>query len=101
MRVFYLGTHRPHWLATLRVPLFVSDTTLRCYRALPRATCGWALDSGAFSQQQRTGGWSGGPMPREYAARIRRYGQEIGGLAWASPPSNSLRPSSIPRGRSL
>lgn len=85
MRTFWLGTHRPHWLADSTVPLFVSDTTLRRYRTLPRANTVWALDSGAFSQLWKAGGWDGGPTPRQYAQRIRRYAVEIGYLAWASP----------------
>jgi hypothetical protein len=97
VRVFYLGTHRPHWLATISVPLFVSDTTLRTYRTLPRAAGVWALDSGAFSQLRRTGGWAGGPTAREYAARIRRYAQEIGGLAWASPQDHMCEPEMLAR----
>ena len=31
------------------------------------------------------GSWDHGPTPREYAARIRRYRDEIGHLAWAAP----------------
>lgn len=34
---FYLGTHRPGWLATAGVPLFVSRRTLGPVKALPRA----------------------------------------------------------------
>jgi hypothetical protein len=33
----------------------------------------------------KSGGWLDGPTPRQYAARIRRYADEIGQLAWASP----------------
>ncbi|MEU4244278.1 hypothetical protein [Actinoplanes sp. NPDC026619] len=84
MEVFYLGTHRPAWLSDCPVPLFVSDTTLRERRRLPRAVCRWALDSGGFSQLTRSGSWADGPTPRQYATRIRRYADEIGGLDWAS-----------------
>jgi hypothetical protein len=34
---FYLGVHRPHWLALSDQPLFVSYSTLGKVRRLPRA----------------------------------------------------------------
>jgi hypothetical protein len=81
---FYLGTHQPHWLR-LGVPLFLSDRRLHRYRRLPRATAAWAVDSGGFTQLSLFGGWDSGPTPRQYAARVRRYRDEIGRLAWAAP----------------
>lgn len=82
---FFLGTHQPGWLAKTRVPLFVSDRRLRGYRTLPRATCTWALDSGGFTELSTFGTWLHGPTPQQYAARVRRYRDEIGGLEWAAP----------------
>ena len=82
---FFLGTHQPNWLATSRVPLFVSDRRLRSYRQLPRAEVPWALDSGAFTELATHGGWHHGPTPEQYAARVRRYQREIGNLLWAAP----------------
>ncbi|WP_279582162.1 deazapurine DNA modification protein DpdA family protein [Fodinicola feengrottensis] len=86
---FFLGTHHPHWLRHLTVPLFVSDRTLRRYRTLPVATCPWALDSGGFTELSTHGSWAHGPSPRAYADRVRRYrdqiGNQIGNLAWAAP----------------
>jgi hypothetical protein len=81
---FYLGTHQPGWLR-LGVPLFVSDRRLRGYRRLPRASTGWALDSGGFTELAQYGSWDRGPTPREYVAQVRRYRDEIGHLAWAAP----------------
>jgi hypothetical protein len=81
---FYLGTHQPHWL-NLGVPLFVSDRRLRRYRRLPLAAAAWALDSGGFTELAHYGSWDTGPTPAEYVARVRRYGDEIGHLAWAAP----------------
>jgi hypothetical protein len=81
---FYLGTHQPHWLG-LGVPLFVSDRRLRRYRRLPRAATAWALDSGGFTELSQFGTWDTGPTPGEYVARVRRYRDEIGHLAWAAP----------------
>lgn len=67
------------------MPLFVSDRTLRRYKTLPTAKGVWALDSGGFTELSTHGSWDHGPTPREYAARIRRYREEIGSLAWAAP----------------
>ncbi|MFF5085442.1 hypothetical protein ACFY36_51095 [Actinoplanes sp. NPDC000266] len=97
MDVFYLGTHRPGWLTDSPVPLFVSDTTLRQRRRLPRAACRWALDSGGYSQLRRSGSWAEGPTPREYAARIRRYATEIAGLEWASAQDWMCDPGTLAR----
>ena len=80
---FFLGTHQPGWLNHVGVPLFVSDTRLRVYKRLPRAVAPWACDSGGFSELQRHGRWT--VPPREYVARVRRYRDEIGHLAWAAP----------------
>jgi hypothetical protein len=81
---FYLGSHQPHWLR-LGVPLFVSDRRLRRYRTLPPAATSWALDSGGFTELSQYGTWDTGPTPKQYVARIRRYRDEIGHLAWAAP----------------
>ncbi|WUL18019.1 hypothetical protein OHS18_13615 [Amycolatopsis sp. NBC_00355] len=94
---FLLGTHRPHWLAQLDVPLFVSDRTLRRYKTLPVATCDWACDSGGFSQLSQCGTWACGPTPREYAARIRRYRDEIGRLLWAAPQDHMCEDAILAR----
>ncbi|MFF5227475.1 hypothetical protein [Dactylosporangium sp. NPDC000521] len=84
--LFYLGTHQPHWLRlALGVPLFISDRRLRAYRTLPRANGPWALDSGGFTELSQHGSWDHGPTPAQYAARVRRYRDEIGHLAWAAP----------------
>lgn len=81
---FYLGTHQPGWLARTDTPLFVSDVRLSKYRTLPRAQGRWALDSGGFSMLSVHGTWAAGPTPQEYAARVRRYRDEVGGLDWAA-----------------
>jgi hypothetical protein len=82
---FFLGAHHPGWLATAGVPLFVSDRRLRSYRRLPRAAAAWALDSGGFTELAAHGSWEHGPTPAEYAARVRRYADQIGNLRWAAP----------------
>jgi hypothetical protein len=82
---FFLGTHQPGWLRTSTLPLFVSDRRLRGYKTLPRASASWALDSGGFTELSCHGSWEHGPTPQQYAARVRRYRDEIGNLAWAAP----------------
>ena len=93
--VFFLGTHHPGWLKTAAMPLFISDRRLRTYRNLPRAQSMWALDSGGFTELSRHGKWDHGPSARQYAARIRRYRDEIGHLAWAAPQDWMCEPAII------
>ena len=83
---FYLGTHKPGWLAVqafASVPLFVSRRSLAMLRRLPRAAGPWALDSGGFTELQLHGRWT--LTAAVYAAEVRRFRDEIGGLAWAAP----------------
>lgn len=81
---FYLGTHETSWLERLDVPLFVSHRRLAKRQRLPRARCGWALDSGGFTQLND-------PPHRytmsadEYVEAVERYADEIGHLDWAAP----------------
>jgi hypothetical protein len=80
---FYLGTHMPHWLATVTVPLFVSHRRLAGRRTLPRAATRWALDSGGFTELSMHGDWT---VPAtDYVTAVRRYREEIGRLDWAAP----------------
>lgn len=84
--IFYLGTHKAHWLADERfrdVPLFVSRRTLAGRKTLPRAVGPWALDSGGFTELQMHGRWVS--TPEEYARDVRRFRDAIGGMVWAAP----------------
>jgi hypothetical protein len=92
---FYLGVHRPHWLASAGVPLFVSHRTLRGYRTLPRAAARWALDSGGFTELSTYGEWR--TTPTEYAAAVRRYRDEVGLLDWAAPQDWMNEPAMLAR----
>jgi hypothetical protein len=67
---FYLGTHRPRWLATLDVPLFVSRRTLASLRTPPRARAQWALDSGGFTELTMHGRWT--VSAADYAREVQR-----------------------------
>jgi hypothetical protein len=88
--MFFLGTHRPNWLAQLDVPLFVSRARLVGYRTLPRARGPWALDSQAFSELSRHGRWT--IAPRQYAGEVRRFRDEIGGMVFASAQDWMVEP---------
>lgn len=79
---FYLGVHQPQWLAEADVPLMISRRRLALVRSLPRARGPWVLDSGAFSELALHGRWT--ISAGEYAAEVRRYALEIGGLRWAA-----------------
>lgn len=80
--IFYLGTHKPGWLARMTVPLCVSYRQLKERKQLPKATCRWILDSGGFSEIQEHGRWT---VPaKEYAKVAERYRVEIGNLDWAA-----------------
>lgn len=79
---FYLGTHKPVWLARTAEPLFVSRRTLAEVRKPPRAIGIWALDSGGFSELSMFGEWR--TSPAAYVAEARRWSTEVGGLQWAA-----------------
>jgi hypothetical protein len=80
--LFYLGTHEVTWLAQTMVPLFLSRRRLSRRRYLPRALGPWALDSGGFSELSLHGAWQ--TTTRDYVAEVRRWSEEIGGLAWSA-----------------
>lgn len=80
---FYLGTHHPRWLSDLDVPLFVSRRSLAKRKRLPRARGTWALDSGGFTELTLHGRWT--LSAPDYVAEVRRYRDEMGGLAFAAP----------------
>jgi hypothetical protein len=97
MMRLYLGTHETHWLAQPPggVPLFVSHRRLAKRRTLPRAAGRWALDSGGFTELTLHGRWD--TTPAVYAAAVRRYRAEIGGLDWAAPQDWMCEPAMLAR----
>ena len=90
---FYLGTHHSNWLGLTNVPLFISRRRLQDRRTFPRALGPWALDSGGFSELSMFGAWQ--VTPKQYAAQVLRFGEEIGQLAWAAPQDWMCEPSII------
>lgn len=101
--IFYLGTHRPEWLAELSdVPLFVSTRVLRRRVRVGggdldrfAARTSWALDSGGFTELSLTGAWQ--TSPATYVGEVRRYAAEIGRLDWASPQDWMCEPAILAR----
>jgi len=94
MRLF-LGTHHPHWLALVDVPLFVSHRRLAGYRTLPEARGPWALDSGGFTELAMHGTWV--TPARAYVTAVRRYATEVGQLQWAAPQDWMCEPIMLAR----
>jgi hypothetical protein len=97
MERFWLGTHMPHWLREVDVPLFIGRNRLTRYKTLPRAIGPWALDSGGFTELQRYGRWT--VSPEQYVADVRRYASEIGNLVWAAPQDWMCEPIVINGGK--
>lgn len=90
---FWLGTHRPGWLAHMDVPLMVSHRTLSGLRRFPRARQPWVLDSGGFTELSMFGGWA--TTPADYVTAVRRYRDEVGLMVWAAPQDWMCEPDII------
>jgi hypothetical protein len=73
---FYLGTHQPHWLGMLHVPLFISRRRLMRRATFPQATAPWVLDSGGFTELGQHGAWSVTRI--QYRREVELYAREIG-----------------------
>lgn len=81
MQTFYLGTHVTTWLRKVSVPLFVSRRTMPKRKPRESITCGWALDSGGFSELSLYGKWT--VSPKQYADEVRIW-SGWGGLHFAA-----------------
>lgn len=92
---FLLGTHRPNWLWKLAdVPLFVSYRQLRGRKSpYPRATTGYAIDSGGFFELQLHGRWT--VTPEQYVTDLYRFWNELGPFKWAAPQDWMCEPAII------
>ncbi|MFK4188316.1 hypothetical protein ACI2L4_30580 [Streptomyces sparsogenes] len=91
--LFYLGTHKRHWVKTAGVPLFISARTWRQARTLPRAVTRHAVDSGGFTELQRYGRWT--VSPEQYVSEVRRIRDDVGMLDWAAPQDWMCEPAVI------
>lgn len=92
---FWLGTHQPHWLRILDIPLMVSCRTLARYRTLPRARGPWFRDSGGFTELDMFGCWT--IDAATFASETRRHAAEIGQMAHAAPQDWMCEPRILRR----
>jgi hypothetical protein len=99
MDTFYLGIHRPNWLADSRVaevPVFISrrtflDSRTGAYRkTFPKAVGRYAVDSGGFTELQKFGRWTITPV--QYVAFLRRLWAETGPFDFAAPMDWMVEP---------
>jgi len=106
MKTWYLGIHRPHWLADPRlaeVPVFISRRTFLAKdgvgyrRAFPRAVGPYAVDSGGFTELKDHGRWT--ITPAEYVAFLRRLWAETGPFDFAAPMDWMCEPAVITGGQ--
>ncbi|MGW7403419.1 deazapurine DNA modification protein DpdA family protein [Streptomyces sp. NPDC054833] len=81
--LFYLTTHKRHWVTRTRVPLFLKSEHFAAARTLPVALGRYAVDSGGFSELQRHGRWT--RTPRQYVDDLRRIWEGVGPFDWAAP----------------
>lgn len=81
---FYLGTHQPHWLRILAIPLMVSRRTLAPRKSLPVALHRWMRDSGGFTQLQMYGSWDDLPSA-VFVKEAQRHVDEIGNVEYLAP----------------
>ena len=81
---FYTGCPEPGWLWRYPGPWCVSHNRLSRRKRFKPVLRGqrWMLDSGGFTVLRREGRWTS--SPDEYAAAVRRYHDEIGGLDHAA-----------------
>jgi hypothetical protein len=79
--IYTVLRHRPRLVAVGAANTANSSPTAHCApteRCPSPEACGHVTPAG--SQLQRTGSWTNGPWPREYAQRFRRYRDEVDGL---------------------
>lgn len=95
---WYLGIHRPNWLADPRladVPVFISRRVFPT-RTFPKAVGRYAIDSGGFTELQHFGEWT--ITPDEYVAFLRRAWHETGPFDFAAPMDWMCEPAVIEGG---
>lgn len=80
---FYLGTHKPNWLAQTDVPLFISRRMLTGRRTFPRPIGPWALDSGGFTELSMFGQWT--VSADDYVSDVRRFADAMGSPDFVAP----------------
>ncbi len=81
--LFYLTTHKRHWVKLTTVPLFLKSEHFTAAHKLPVALGRYAVDSGGFSEIQRHGRWT--RTPQQYIGDLRRIWEGVGPFDWAAP----------------
>lgn len=97
--MFFLGTHRPWWLAHSSVPLCVSARILTGYtpggRGMPIACVPFAIDSGAYTEIRDHGTWRWDEDT--YGGLIYRLMADCGQPVFVSPLDFPCEPSVLAR----
>jgi hypothetical protein len=93
---FFLGSHRPSWLAMQGPALMVSLNTMPRYR-FPRAIVPWMLDSGGFTELQQHGRWR--TSAEQHAERVAYVADQVGTMITASPQDWMVEPAVLAGGK--
>ncbi|MDT7785576.1 MAG: hypothetical protein QOF58_3995 [Pseudonocardiales bacterium] len=97
--MFFLGTHRPWWLAHSPVPLCVSAHTLASYKpgslAMPIAGVPYVIDSGAYTEIHDHGTWRWDEDT--YGGMVYRFMGDIGMPMWVAPLDSPCEPDVLLR----
>lgn len=88
---FYLGVHKPAFMARTDVPLCISRRVLAPMKRLPRPAGSWVLDSGGFTELNMHGRWSIGE--EEYAETVERFCADMGRPEWVAPMDLMCEPA--------
>jgi hypothetical protein len=91
METFFLGTHRPHWLASVDVPLMVTFRQLQDRKTFPRALGAWWQDSNGFTELSLFGEYR--TSARDYVTATRRHMAEVGNVIHVSPQDWMCEPA--------
>ncbi|MFJ8000746.1 hypothetical protein ACIQ7D_27050 [Streptomyces sp. NPDC096310] len=95
--LFYLTTHKRHWVRLTDVPLFLKSEHFAVARTLPVAIGRYAVDSGGFSELQEHGRWT--RTPRQYIDDLYRIWEGVGPFDWAAPQDWMCEPLIIHGGQ--
>lgn len=84
--VFWLGTHRPHWIKLTDVPLMISRFAFneRMKKTIPESRGEVFVDGGGFTQLDKFGGWENCP-PRQFVRETRRIVEGVKHVSLCGP----------------
>ncbi|WP_329101937.1 deazapurine DNA modification protein DpdA family protein [Streptomyces sp. NBC_01439] len=95
--LFYLTTHKRHWVRLSDKPLFLKAEHFAVARDLPRALGRYAVDSGGFTELQKHGRWT--RTPARYVEDLYRIWEGVGPFDWAAPQDWMCEPIVIHGGQ--